>query len=588
MNLISFNYNDEIINQKYKKRINKNSSFIGEWCFSPKNIFSLDKKKKILSTYHWNTKSNIEDTIQYLKAINKKILNNLTISLNKYHKKNYNSDYWDMLLNRWLWEYINHLYSRWEISKIIKSKYKIKNFYSLNFKNDDFLPNNSFHFNRIVFSTNNYWGHWVFSNIFKFLNICKIQNIEINNKINIRNKILLLDHNPGYFNMKYFFLSSEKIFFYRFFIPLKEKLKILISKFTIAIKTSGEKKIKLSEKKNDRDNFYFFEETNDQFYNFVNYFLVKNFPKLYLENYNDLEEECSKVSWPKDPKKIVTTHGHYFDEVFKIYTAKKRLNGTKFLVLQHGSGGFYKDDNYFNVYHDVKLSDRYLTWGWKKTEKTYPLFINTVQGKKIKNFKFNFNKKILLILYELNSVSWYPPKGYLSEFNKKEIYIKMLSSFIKGLRKEIKDNIRAKILTMTGKGLIENSIRKEIPKVKFIHSKKNAYKIRDNFNIQIEAFLSTGFFEAMYLNHPVILLHDPRINNRYDKNFEKYIKILKENNICFEDVKKASKFLNNNYLHLDKWWNSDKIQNIRKLFCKENCKHSNNILEDLDKCLQFN
>ena len=46
MDLISFNYNDEIINQKQKKRINKKSSFIGEWCFSPKNIFSLDKKKK--------------------------------------------------------------------------------------------------------------------------------------------------------------------------------------------------------------------------------------------------------------------------------------------------------------------------------------------------------------------------------------------------------------------------------------------------------------------------------------------------------------------------------------------------------------
>ena len=115
----------------------------------------------------------------------------------------------------------------------------------MNFKNEDFLPNNSFHFNRIVFSTNNYWGHWVFSNIFKFLKICKIQNLETNNKVNLKRKILSLDQNPGYFNMKYFFLSSEKIFFYRFFIPLKEKLKILVSKFTIAIKTSREKKNKI-------------------------------------------------------------------------------------------------------------------------------------------------------------------------------------------------------------------------------------------------------------------------------------------------------------------------------------------------------
>ena len=72
-----------------------------------------------------------------------------------------------------------------------------------------------------------------------------------------------------------------------------------------------------------------------------------------------------------------------------------------------------------------------------------------------------YNKKILLILYELNSVSWYPPKGYLSEFNKKEIYIKMLSSFIKGLRKEIKDktDLGQKISSLMSSGsLVEDSI----------------------------------------------------------------------------------------------------------------------------------
>ena len=29
-------------------------------------------------------------------------------------------------------------------------------------------------------------------------------------------------------------------------------------------------------------------------------------------------------------------------------------------------------------------------------------------------------------------------------------------------------------------------------------------------------------------------------------------------------------------------------ENTRKLFCKENCRHSDNIFKDLDKCLKFN
>ena len=64
----------------------------------------------------------------------------------------------------------------------------------------------------------------------------------------------MLDQNPGYFNMKYFFLSSEKILFYNF-IPLKEKVKNISFEIYNCNKNFKRKKIKLSDKKINRDNF---------------------------------------------------------------------------------------------------------------------------------------------------------------------------------------------------------------------------------------------------------------------------------------------------------------------------------------------
>ena len=60
--------------------------------------------------------------------------------------------------------------------------------------------------------------------------------------------------------------------------------------------------------------------------------------------------------------------------------------------------------------------------------------------------------------------------------------------------------------------------------------------------------------------------------------------------ICFYDYSEAAKFINNIYNNnnLNLWWNSDNLQNVRKLFCEKYCRHSKNPINDLKKSLIFN
>ena len=94
-----------------------------------------------------------------------------------------------------------------------------------------------------------------------------------------------------------------------------------------------------------------------------------------------------KLKWPKNPEYILTSHAHIIDDVFKIYVAKKKIKGSKFLISQHGSGGYYEQ----HLYYDKKICDRYLVWGkgFKKDKKTFPLFATSYQSLKQKKFQFN-------------------------------------------------------------------------------------------------------------------------------------------------------------------------------------------------------
>ena len=113
------------------------------------------------------------------------------------------------------------------------------------------------------------------------------------------------------------------------------------------------------------------------------------------------------------------------------------------------------------------------------------------------------------------------------------------------------------------------------------------YQVRENYNLQIDFYLSTSFFESMYYNQPIILIYDDRLLYGAYKSFNKYLKLLKKNNICFYNSSDASKFINKNYNNLEEWWFSKNVQNARKLFCQNFCYDSENPIRDFERSLNI-
>ena len=123
----------------------------------------------------------------------------------------------------------------------------------------------------------------------------------------------------------------------------------------------------------DRANISFQVKKKDLFLNFLVKNLNYNLPKSYLENFNEIKDEINKSNLPENINYIFTSYGQYYDEFFKIYIAlvKNKYPQTKLCILQHGYGGIFKADNFYNIYLDQKISDIYLTWGIYKRKSIY-------------------------------------------------------------------------------------------------------------------------------------------------------------------------------------------------------------------------
>ena len=99
--------------------------------------------------------------------------------------------------------------------------------------------------------------------------------------------------------------------------------------------------------------------------------------------------------------------------------------------------------------------------------------------------------------------------------------------------------------------------------------KKISGKIKiKKFKIAIYSYDSTGFYEYLSLNKPVIGLWKNSITEVNEKS-KKYYLALKEAGLIHENYIQLAEFLNSNWENLGDWWFSKKVQDAINFFTSE-------------------
>ncbi len=544
-------------------------------------LLEIPHNKKFNLNYLNDYKFSVEKEKKSIKEVNEiyeKLLQEITVELNKLHKVNWSTKAWRIFIGPWLSRFIAIIYDRTEVVMPLLNKSHIDCSNQVELGSNVPLSSNTMRdftdktlkkvwndklFCRIIYllKTNNFDNE-------KNLNSCHDQKFEsFKTKLNYYFSFLLfftikiITYPITYFNKFVFYKSYFGNFFQlnRLIFKLKDlPLKYSFNFFDNFI-------VKKNFNKKFRAKLNIFNNSFDIKEKITRLLLIECLPTFYLEGFNDLNK-ISNYSFFPGRKKIVVTFNCWKDNIFKFWLAKQSNQGSKIIYGQHGAG-YGENLEHYAEKHELKISDYYLSWGWKKSEKILPL--GDFSSFKKENYRYKNNKKILIAggsvdVFKYNNII----------HNKNEVIQKQkeINEFLNNLdfkkinSLDFKEHPHDKRREFSAFKLIKNNkIR-----LNTLTLENNLENILDRYELVIYPYLfATPFLKCLNLNKPSISLFD---ENYLNENIKKDYEYLFDVKILHKSFKEMAVFLNQNFDNMQSWWEDQKTQTARINFCDKYVK----------------
>tara|TARA_B100001093_G_scaffold520456_1_gene616178 strand:+ start:1031 stop:2806 length:1776 start_codon:yes stop_codon:yes gene_type:complete len=541
--------------------------FLGNWC---KNFDYLINDNKVVN-YHWDNRSKLKDDYNYINDLYEKLIPKISKTLNKLHSKSYSDDYWRIILGYWLFYYLSVNIDRWENINCALNQFKEINSYQG--LNSDSLPIPANTREFINLASDGRWNHLTYTKILKFLinkkklNILIVEkkyinlefyyNYQINLKHKIKNFIINL-----YLKIFKNIIKKNKIVLFKTYLGLINELKMNLRyrQFPIFCENKRFEKNIDNDLRNELDLDF---NPKNLFESFILEDIFKNMPSEFLENYKKIDEYLENYYLPENPKLIFSSRSLATDNIFVRYIAKKKEIGCKLIYGQHG-GGYGQIDFTWAEDHEIKISDKYLTWGWykKNNDKVKSFYLI----KDINHFKFQKTNNIKNLCYFLRSRPKYTGRiDGSTGSNQMSKYYKDCLNFAKDLNENDNFNITPRFHEARFEWNHIGIWKKyNFKKFSFTNTESLKY-VYKNYDLLIYSYIGTGFLESIALNKPFILVSSllewPLRKEAVEDFYE-----LEKVNIFFKDNDKAKlhlKFIHNN---LHGWWNSDEVIRVKNFF----------------------
>lgn len=537
------------------------------------------KKELFFKKYNNHFKNRIKN-YNYCRKITNEIFYTFYKQLNKYHNTKFSSHYWKFITYTWLFLKVNLFYDYWKLVEAINSKKKYINIYKVS---DELLQFEEY---KNISTQTDYYNFWLLSKIIKFK---KIKYVEKEYKFENKK---ILKHNFGITKKIYQYILKFFLTFFHFktFIydlGIKKKyifnLNIKLRQLPLFWVTPDYKHEEIDIKK--RKSFFYINKNKKNFKSFFNSVMYNIIPKSYLENFENINLSL-KSFWPKNIN-LILAQSIRKDDIFKIWAANMKQKNSKVFLFQHG--GFYG----MSKFHDGEelesdLSSKFFTWGWKSNNKKIssfiPLKFNTT---KISQNVSEEKKDKIIFCISIHTKYLSPIPGFYPRNNFERI-TKLLS--VKEVLSGFKPSIRAKTtIRYNGKIFLRNSysFNKSFfgNNISFDNGSKQLVNHLNKSRLVIHDNNSTGWLETIFYDIPTVIILNKDIE-KFRNKFSKNLNELKKNKIIHFNSSSLTKFVNNNYSNIEKWWNSEKVKKSVKSFKDEYMKSSSDPLNDLIKVLK--
>ena len=583
--------------------------FLGEWCkFHPK-IFKVKNKFSVIKKHYCSDEARVYQNYKYISKLYEKLLFALTKTLNEYHGVKFSSRYWRILLGPWLGTFLPLVHDRWLILKKINYKKKISGTYILKIPEEGLAPVDKEEFD--ILRDDDVWNHFIFSKILQEIapkkllkeKLSKYSNINVCRKYFLKQTKMLpsnifeMDSTSVGLNKKFNlpFYKNQKIFIKNSHLGFKNEILLnsmffswptlpAINNFRFGLKNNFDSKIRNSL------NLDFIPFTN--FEKFIAKLIKIQIPQMYLESFKEANNFVKNCPWPKSPKVIFTSNMLWSNSCDIFYVTNMiEKNKTKLINGQHG--GVYGQYKYgHGEEHEIKVSDKYLSWGWKrkncKNLVPFGMLTTVPINTKVKN-----KKKVITILNKFShrySINLQPGLDYSRKIN----FFNDLGFILKNLKKKIPNKCLRVLSSFKYRGTRVSNMswrikdylnREEIKNINFDDGRipflKKGIK---NASLFIVLINSTMHLETLHGNYPTLIYfaHD---NHVYSARALDSLNKLKKAKVFHSNVSSLTNHVIKIWPNVNRWWFSAEVQNAVKNYCNNFAKPVPNKIIKLKKII---
>ena len=571
--------NDREYDKKYKKRYLELPVFDKEY----------NLKKDIIYYKKWNNYQNkLKDTKRNIELYNH-FSKELAIFLNQYHNKKHSYRFWSIIIGYWLYWFISSITFKWRLIESLKNKKFI--FFKKEIDRHDLIPHGIEDYTKL--SVSDFWNHYFFSRIIesnfsKKISIIKKSKISNNHERKNIYKILKLQNVKEKISLiiqrvlNIIPQNKKTLIFSTYMSNFQDMwLNLLINKSLLFYKSLRPNVLFRKEKLYNfqRKKFSNLKCSGSRLEKFLSEEILKNLPTTFLENYQYIDDLTKKIPFPKKPKKIFTCLGILRSTLMDRYIANNIENGATLILAQHG-GNYFQHKSHFNSLLEVRIADKFLSWGNIKGKKIIPLGV-------IKNLKKSdkFGDKIIL---EVRMRKGYDREIKMdSGFLESKKYMKNLCDFFALIKNdELIKNLLVKLHSVKSFWHEKEQFLFANPSIRCLDESKVMLKEIQSAKLIIQTFCSTGHLETLAANKPTLmyLTHDlnflEKKSKKYFLEFKKMGIIHTNPNSLYNMILKINK-----EGELKRWWYQKKIQILIKKYNRDYCILNQNKFNDLIKII---
>ena len=555
---------------------------LGEWA-KPNVISSfLNQVENATLPYHWENREKLYTDYQYIFQLYKKIIPSISNYLNTIHQASYSEKFWETIVGPWLLWFIQIFFDRYFTIEGAITSGLASCYFDASYDLEKCVPNDMSSF-----------VDWIISdqfNYFLYLIILKQFNVKIlAKKTSFKISLVSLTKNK----------SRIKTFLQHFFFTLQKKLlnkhkKIIQDTtffnhpfFSIALQLFQKQYGLLSLPKKNllpksitanlklRKSIYLcHEKSNSPFEKLLLSIIPTQIPILYIENFKPFLNSTKNLISP-NLKAIINSTSLIMDDYYKFITAYSiEFYRSKLIQLQHG-GGYGCSLWFDNQDYEVGLADYFISWGWSNHEKVVPLpslKLNEIT-------KQISSKKQGMICHVLWSIPRYSYHLHSSPTGPQFThYLNDQIKFINNLSAEAKEAHAVRLQSADYGWNIKQYLEREIIGLTYT-SNASFHKILRKSRLFIGSYNATTILETLAANFPSILFWDPYYWE-LSKEAKPFYDLLIDAEILHYSPVSAAKKTNAIIANPLDWWHTEKVQNARKIFCKELALTSKNCLPE--------